>query len=521
MSLTCELSGEPIATTKETVVATPSGHICIKRLLLQKLAENGGMDPFEAIRERPLSEDQLIELQTKLEPPPRPQVTSLPNLLQMIQTEYDALVLELFDTRKALEDTRRELSQALYQNDAAVRVVARLSMERDAARQELERWNASAGPAPTTTPDAEAPAEETVEEPKSKRRKVERPEGPLQNDLPEGDVQVMVDTWQELNPARKPKIKAMAAQAPSAEMLGTYQKTDTKNWHKSTCRSVIAMAQYEDRVVTAGKDKQVVVYSNESEVVEQTFSMKTVPTGVDICQSVVVASSAKGHLSVWSTEGEGSSLGDASIVERTEIVHVQVHPSAQYVCAATADGRVIVCGWEDGKVVLIAEFKGSEDGVEYTSGAMHPDGLLYAAGTSTGAIHVWDFKNKQLAGNMKEGDDSAVKTISFSENGYHLASSHASAAVRFWDLRKQKLMTTMNEGGEIESITTVVFDPSAKYAAYGGKSGIVITTIKEWGTTAQISTDKPLSGMAWTPKGAILSCSDKERAISFYGAASS
>lgn len=48
-------------------------------------------------------------------------------------------MLELFDTRKALEDTRKELSQALYQNDGAIRVVARLCQERDQARQQLEQ----------------------------------------------------------------------------------------------------------------------------------------------------------------------------------------------------------------------------------------------------------------------------------------------------------------------------------------------------------------------------------------------
>eukprot|EP00957_Ditylum_brightwellii_P051369 3895806-Ditylum_brightwellii.AAC.1 len=61
----------------------------------------------------------------------------------MLQTEYDAVLLELFDTRRALEETRRELSQALYQNDAAVRVVARLASERDAAREMVAAWSSA------------------------------------------------------------------------------------------------------------------------------------------------------------------------------------------------------------------------------------------------------------------------------------------------------------------------------------------------------------------------------------------
>lgn len=394
MSFTCELSGEPIATSKETIVATPSGHVCIKRLLLQKLTENGGMDPFETIRERPLSEDQLIELHTKLEPPPRPQATSLPNLLQMIQSEYDALVLELFDTRKALEETRRELSQALYQNDAAVRVVARLSMERDAARQELERWNASVGAPPSTA--SEPPTES--QEPQSKRRKIEQSGFPLSNDLPDEDLNDMVDTWQRLHPQRKPMLKEAASKAPTPEAVASYTKTDTKNWHKSTCRSVICLAGHGDLLVTAGKDKQVVVYSAGEEVVKHTFSLASVPTCVDVHQSLVAVAAEKGYVVVYSVEN-GSTLGEMT-VEGTEVVDVTIHPTTHHVCVATSNGRVLVCLLSDGKLSSVAEFK-SEAAVQYTCGAVHPDGLLYAAGTSTGEVVMWDFKNKTLASTMK------------------------------------------------------------------------------------------------------------------------
>jgi pre-mRNA-processing factor 19 len=120
MSLTCELSGEPLTLGKEgDVVVTPSGHLCLRRLLLTKLAENGGVDPFTSTNSL-LSEDMLttVHIQNKVVPP-RTQATSMPAVLNMLTQEYDGLVLELFDTRQALEETRKELSVALYQNDAA------------------------------------------------------------------------------------------------------------------------------------------------------------------------------------------------------------------------------------------------------------------------------------------------------------------------------------------------------------------------------------------------------------------
>ena len=44
-------------------------------------------------------------------------------------------MLETFNLKRALEQTRQELSNALYQEDAARRVIARLIKERDDARK--------------------------------------------------------------------------------------------------------------------------------------------------------------------------------------------------------------------------------------------------------------------------------------------------------------------------------------------------------------------------------------------------
>jgi pre-mRNA-processing factor 19 len=386
------------------------------------------MDPFEPIRERPLSEDHLILLnlsgsQNKI-PPPRSSETSIPNLLQTIQTEYDALVLELFDTRKALEETRKELSQALYQNDAAVRVVARLSMERDAARQELERWNASVvvGEATTrptteametTTATTTAAAAAAEDEPQTKRRRVESTTGPLKNDLPQEDLNAMVTTWQQLQPQRKPSLSAAKEAAPSPDDLANFTEVDKKSWHKSTCRSVTCMAagsSTDNLVASAGKDKQLVVYHTIEKVVKHTFHLGSVATCVDIHGSLVVAGDDKGKLMVYSVE-DGSTVGTWQTEGGAAIVDVRIHPTTKHLCVATSNGRLVVCcileedgGSGSGGVQTVAQFfEGDEEDseVQYSCGALHPDGLLYAAGTSKGQVHMWDFKNKVLASTLQ------------------------------------------------------------------------------------------------------------------------
>lgn len=65
---------------------------------------------------------------------PKPLVAnSVPNLLQLLATEWDSTMLEIFNLRKSLNDTRKELAQALYQYDAATRVISKLIKEKETA----------------------------------------------------------------------------------------------------------------------------------------------------------------------------------------------------------------------------------------------------------------------------------------------------------------------------------------------------------------------------------------------------
>jgi len=564
MSLVCEISGEPLLgnnndhnSTVNEIVVTPSGHICIKRLLLAKLLENGGLDPFESSsgRELPLSEDQFVTLRTPgsdsgiggggsaATVPPRPQTTSLPNLLGLLQKEYDAWALELFDTRKTLEETRRELSQALYQNDAAIRVVARVSQERDAAKQQLEQWNASAATNTdgTTNVDGDGAEEESTapplsppideerenKEPTAKRRRLETNAEVLKNDISDDDIQPMIDVWTRLNKEHKPMLKAAALEAPTGESLAKYEFIEKKSWHKSSNRGIPCMAGSDDNfTVTAGKDKQLIVYNNSDQIVQHTFGFGCVATSVDIGNSMVVAGSVKGKIAVFSLVGDDNNNGnEGDINVGSKVVDVRIHPTDQHICAATADGRVIIACWiaEEQRLQQVSSFqKSNDDGEEkeeeYTSAALHPDGLVYVAGTTTGRLLVWDFKNKKLAATMKvpEGDEQeGVTAIAISNNGYLIAAGYDSGIVRFWNLIKQKVVATF-EDEQLESINTVTFDKAGKYAAMGGKGGIKITTVKKWDTIATLETKSPVSAIVWSKSMLKASC-DKERAVQFYG----
>lgn len=93
-----------------------------------------------------LSVDDLVELKTARVVRPRPPThTSIPSLLSVFQNEWDALVLETHQLKQQLAQTRQELSTALYQQDAAVRVIARVTKERDEARDALSKLSITGG----------------------------------------------------------------------------------------------------------------------------------------------------------------------------------------------------------------------------------------------------------------------------------------------------------------------------------------------------------------------------------------
>lgn len=114
------------------------GRVFEKRLIEAYIAEHG-KDPVNG---EDLSTEDLIDVKSDHVVRPRPPtLTSIPSLLSVFQEEWDALALETFSLRQVLSQTRQELSSALYQHDAAVRVIARITKERDEARDALSKVN--------------------------------------------------------------------------------------------------------------------------------------------------------------------------------------------------------------------------------------------------------------------------------------------------------------------------------------------------------------------------------------------
>ena len=124
----CAISGE---VPQQPVVSRKTGHLFERRLIEKALQASENRCPVTGEELKP---EDLLPVACDLAQRPRPlSATSLPAMLAMFQNEWDDLVVESHATRKQLHATRRELSHALYQHDAACRVIARLTKERDDA----------------------------------------------------------------------------------------------------------------------------------------------------------------------------------------------------------------------------------------------------------------------------------------------------------------------------------------------------------------------------------------------------
>ena len=143
----CAISGQ---VPQEPVFLAATGLVYEKQLLIKALEETPGVCP---VTNSAISAADFLVVKSNPAVAPRPpKATSITNMLQLFQSEWDAVLLETHSLKKQLYQTQQQLSQSLYQNDAANRVIARLLKERDQLRHELTKTG------PTITPHADSTA---------------------------------------------------------------------------------------------------------------------------------------------------------------------------------------------------------------------------------------------------------------------------------------------------------------------------------------------------------------------------
>ncbi|KIR74959.1 pre-mRNA-processing factor 19 [Cryptococcus deuterogattii CA1014] len=382
-------------------------------------------------------------------------------------------MLESLEIKKAFQSSRQELANALYREDAATRVIARLMKERDEARQALSSIQSTTGFQPPAA--AEEPAAADVEMVQ---------EGALPAEV---EAKVM-ETNQALSSVRK-KRKPAPGYKKADDIKSYTQINHVPSLHATKPAGITALdlAQDGNTVVTGGADKTVQLFDLEASKVLGTLKGHTkAVTHVAFREHegeprLAISASADKTVRVWG-EDDGKWGARATLSgHKGEINGLAVHPSGSYVAAGSADSTWSLYDLVTAKeIIKYSAIPGIDGSFAYTSFAVHPDGVLHGGGTKDGAVRVWDARQSNSLAATLSSHAKDLSTLSFSENGYYLATSSISGAptVNIFDLRKLDILSSWTLPEE-NTIREVKFDPSAQFLSVVGTDARVYAN-KTW-----------------------------------------
>ncbi|KAK5167576.1 uncharacterized protein LTR77_007275 [Saxophila tyrrhenica] len=435
----CAISGEA---PQQPVTSRKSGNIFERRLIEAYISENG-TDPVTG---ETLTLDDLLDLRSSRVVKPRPpQLTSIPALLSTFQNEWDAIVLESFQLKQQLAETRQELSTALYYNESAQRVIARLQQERNEARDALARvqvtGSAANGVNGATNGDA------------------------MQVDgqgLPDDVVAKIEDTQARLQGTRRKR--PVPADWATGEQVATYEVKSTAD-SQFTGAKKLAVDETGDFFLCGDSDGDIGVYDAKAGA----FTTRSNTgaggiTGGAWVRDQAVVSTSSGAVVV----SQGGSVVKKFHQHAGEASAVAAHPCGEILASVGADKSYVLYDLHSSKV-LTQIYTDSE----LTTVAFHPDGHLLATGTSTGSIKLFDVKSAQTLHTFPAPSQAPVQALTFSENGTWLASANAnSTSVQVWDLRKTNLLKTLDVGTAVQGLA---WDYTGQFLAAAGPGGVVVS----------------------------------------------
>ncbi len=373
----CAISG---SVPEQPVVSTKSGHV-FERRLVEKYVRETGKCPITG---EALALEELLPLKASKAAKPRTApATSIPGLLGLFHDEWDALMLETHTLRQQLHTVRQELCHALYQHDAATRVIARLMRERDEARAALEQAREAILAEQAAGSSGKRGAAEGAAAEAAKRQKTPS--------IPEEVLQELQDVNQQLSKQRKKREISKTLATP--EELASLALLSSTPLHKTTQPGITALALSPDAsrsvVATAGADATVQLFDYAEQRIAATLEghSKRV-TGVQfVSPGVLLTSSADKTARVWRADAAGAAFACAATLRdhTAEVVGVTLHPSRKYFVTGSADATWCFYDLEAAallRTVAADEAAGGagagKDG--YTTLQFHPDGLILGTG---------------------------------------------------------------------------------------------------------------------------------------------
>ncbi|KAK2195147.1 bifunctional WD40 repeat/WD40-YVTN repeat-like-containing domain superfamily/Zinc finger [Babesia duncani] len=449
MALICSISG----VQPEEPCLSKTGYIFERRLIEKHLQESSvcpitgepltseDLTPIKGLLTNNFQFHFLGDLPVK----PRPSTaSSIPGLLSLLQSEWDALALETFNLRSHVDVVRKQLSYNLYQHDAATRVIARLLKERDRAQQEIASLQKQL---------LEFRANYDIHA--------------IEIGLDEDAITRLQDLAKSLMGQRKQRDMSIFT---NIDAIKQFKLTGEYRTHSSTIPGINSVvvdvwSKSQDNSLnfcyTGGADGSIVYFDLNlcTTVSKMTNHLKAVNALVaHYYAPVVISGSDDKTIRVWRGDDENGEFKSSHILKhhKAPVLDLSLHPSGEYLLSMATDGVWGFCDLDSGKVIKL--FK--DLGIVCKRGKFHTDGLIAAGAGTDGAVHIWDFRQMSILNSLMLDSDSPCVDVDFSENGYYMAAIKENGILELWDLRKSTSFCTIDCNN---SPTRVKFDPSGWY----------------------------------------------------------
>lgn len=453
-AMLCALSGEPIS---EPVVSPKSGAVFERRLIETYLA-TAEKDP---INDEPLSASELIPLATAspIAPPKPPSFSSIPTMLAAFQNEWDALALETYTLRKQLYDARLEVSNFMYKYEAAVRVAARVTKERDEAQTALRELTEALAAGNIHNPEngtATVIAENRINQKAATETNADlKTEGAHSiNGEGKSDKEQAETTEELIAEARVIPVDRLLL---ARERLFDIHKKKKISLPitKDSAASVSIVSR--DKVNLYGLTSVAVHAQTKRSLCLGTFGATLLPDNISCTSASVAGFLTENDVSTAISVYDGHlNLMEKNITNKVnlrDIMLLATHPSEALFIVANKQNQWILAD-SSGPIFT------SEPVESISALAFHVDGILLAvAGDSI--VDIFDVTSTQKVSSINVGKGTITK-VDFAFNGYWIITSSVNneneGSVDIYDLRKNALVYASS----FKSPAEFVLDPSSQ-----------------------------------------------------------
>lgn len=371
----------------------------------------------------------------------------IPAMLQQFTAEWDAMMLETFTLKQKLTVAQQQISDTLYRQDAACRVIARLTKENETLKRELGAVRSGSSSGNGMDVDVVMPSGASV--------------------LPNTITKRMEIKTSELSAARS--NRKIGPSVATRDKVAAYQSSSHQAPHKTSIISCMDVTG--DLIITGAADKHVTVTDKNTgkstsklACDKKPVAMRAVAVGAGLR---IVAASEDGVLHSWVSAdktGDAFEVSTTLKVKDSAVTSIDIHPIGDVALVGLKDGS---CALVDLSTETVYPHTHSKLSSPVTSIRFHPDGEIFATAGEDGLIHVWNVASFAHMATFT-GHTGAVVDINFSENGYSLASTSKDQTLKIWDLEQIGQCNTVQLSAQPHSLS---YDFSGRFLAVSVTSG--------------------------------------------------